>query len=356
MRHLAAPMCTGARLLLGAIFLTSAVPLQAAPCTGGITDNILIQCRTLQQAKNLLPCGIADLANCHLRAEADDCSFDLGSLVDSNYILVEWLSLPNANKTLPPTNQCTSLAHSVDPCGGWEPLIDCPAPLISEEECDPDAIFCLDGPEAPATAGDSAGWNQTCHAYALMPRGWDEWTAARGFFTVGRTFPIEGLAWQGTGEGGIYGAEQALADDLLGPALLGIVSGRSPLWGGGKNGLVQTDRKALRKAGLCANPQGALLASPYWSTPNGGVANFPLLARCDGTGASGLGPYTGRDLQTGGAMDTTGWQASGALASDVLKRLEQIERRGRYELVCVTAELAEERRALRQAKVPRSQR
>ena len=119
------------------------------------------------------------------------------------------------------------------------------------------------------------------------------------------------------------------------------------MWGAGKDGQVQTDRKALRRVGLCANLQGALLASPHWSTPNAGVTNFPVLAHCGGTGAEGLSLYVGRDMETGEPLDALGWQESGALASDVVSRLRQLENRGRYEVVCVTPELADERRALR---------
>ena len=87
------------------------------------------------------------------------------------------------------------MADSVDPCGGWDPLIDCPKILVSEEGCDPETPLCFSGLQGPASPEAEAAWGDSCHAYALMPHGWDEWTAARGFFVVGRTFPVEGTAW-----------------------------------------------------------------------------------------------------------------------------------------------------------------
>jgi hypothetical protein len=185
----------------------------------------------------------------------------------------------------------------------------------------------------------AAGWESGCRAIALMPKGWrtDPWLPAQGFFTVGRAFLLEALAWQG--EDGLYDAEQALEEGRLGRTMLGAV-GRTTLWGADE-GLIERDwRRLVRKAGVCVNEPGALLASPYW-TDNGGIKRFPALVSCGGAAQKGLELYA----HAAGWDDAT-WEASGARIEDVVPRLQDLESDG-LELVCVTHELAQERRRQR---------
>ena len=140
-----------------------------------------------------------------------------------------------------------------------------------------------------------------------------------------------------------YGAEHALAEGRLGPTVLGGV-GKTPLWGG-KDGIIdQGWRKPLRKAGVCVNEPGALLANPYW--PGYNKKRFPALVNCDGAPDALKGRSLWRDSTQ---WDEEKWAASGAMAVDVLPRLKSLEKYG-LELVCVTPELAQQRRAQRAKK------
>ena len=355
MKHLQRAHEIIATLAWAGYLLSLAAPAAATPCTGNVTGAITPNCRNLNQAKNLMPCGVTSLnsATCSV-AEGFLCEFEVGSYNDPNYIEIVWETLPD--KTWPGSSRCGLLMESIEPCG--VPVDDCPNISISEEnQCGPDNPFCFaGGPASSRATGERAGvppttpmdWAEPCHAYALMPRGWNEWTGARGFFAVGRTFPLEAVGWEGVDGRGLFGARQALAEGRLGETLLGIVT-HTPLWGATGSGHVETDWAALGEAGLCFNPQGALLASPFWRTRNAGVGNFAVLTGCSGTGARGLGLYTGRDQLTGEAMGSEAWQATGALASQVLTRLQDLESRGDYDLVCVTPELADRRRAQRAA-------
>ncbi len=185
------------------------------------------------------------------------------------------------------------------------------------------------------------GWNYGCRAFALMPEGWrtDPWLPAQGYFTVGQAFPTEALAWQGNDEA--YGAEQALAEGRLGRTMLGGV-GRAPLWGAGDGQIERDWRRLVRKVGVCVNEPGALLASPYW-TSDRGTRRFPALVNCGGSAQRGLRLYA----DAAGWDDAT-WDASGAKIEDVVPRLQDLESHG-LELVCVTPELAQERRRQRRA-------
>ncbi len=239
---------------------------------------------------------------------------------------------------------CVILAQPADPNAPQQTLAD-------ETALDPNSSCEEEGPqprdEYPQFWDDSArfwsecGWNNGCRAIALMPEGWreDPWLPAQGYFTVGRAFPTEALGWQG--DDGAYGAEQALAEGRLGRTILGGV-GSAPLWGG-EDGLIERDwRRLIRKAGVCVNEPGALLASPYWTSKRG-TKRFPALVSCDGAALRGLKLYA-----TAAGWDDATWDASGAKIEDVIPRLQKLDSHG-LEIVCITFELAQERRCQRQA-------
>ena len=179
----------------------------------------------------------------------------------------------------------------------------------------------------------SATWDEECQAYALLLPDWreDPWRAATAFFTVGKVFPSKALERPG------YGAVRALEDDVLGPTLLGVV-GSTPLWGGEEGRIQPGWEKLVQDAGVCIT-DNALLASPHWDHPDS--RRFPALMRCDGAEFARK-PF---DLYLNGAdWSPEKWAESGALAEDVLPLLEEV--RG-HELVCITPELADQRREAR---------
>lgn len=170
-----------------------------------------------------------------------------------------------------------------------------------------------------------------------MPKGWKTNSSlpAAGFFTVGKHVPNGWMNVQ-IGKPDPFKAlwEGQLERTILSPA------GKSPLWGMGDTGQIRTDWKALRQAGICINPN-TLLASPYWDR---GIHRRRALVRCDGTAAR---PDATHALWLGLYDDETGWQESGALAEQILQRLSDVQARERYDLVCITPEIAEWRRQLR---------
>lgn len=303
------------------------------------------QCRTLSQVIGELPCGITSWSGPIGNLCAyfpNPCAFEIGHDQYEHIIDVEWrtkggfdpgpcLALGNLD--------CQQAASSVMPCGGTPlPAQPCPAPNISD-----DCIFNCDDP----LTENFPTWAPTCHAYALMPAGWrqDPWLPANAFFTLGAQFSLEWINFPTAGDG-FYSAADALADGRFAAdfkPMLGYVE-ITPLWGAKETKAVTFDRqrseKALAGLGLCINQQGALLSSPYWQVSgmgNQGVKRFDVLTVCGSKASSGLGLYAGATHQ-------------GALLSEVLPLLESAGRhRGLGELVCLTPELAEERRQLRRA-------
>jgi hypothetical protein len=111
-----------------------------------------------------------------------------------------------------------------------------------------------------------------------------------------------------------------------------------------RDGLIERDwRRLVRRVGVCVNEPGALLASPFWSSDRG-IKRFPALVNCGGDAERGLALWA----DAAGWGDAA-WAASGATIEDVIPRLQQLEDFG-LELVCVTEDLAKERRRQRWAK------
>ena len=339
-------------------------------CGGAILGNILLDLRnpaTLQQAKDRMPCGFsrkhfeACLHDCTL----GDCALGLGSCLTSGWILVEW-SAKDDHGAPPLPSECQALMQSAEPCNCQLPIVDvppvdCPDPVTSDEPEDPifnqggaqprlaQRIKQVDSPDylEEAMSDEEAaalGWKEACRSYALMPRDWDEWTPAAGFFAVGRAMPFESLSgWRGIDDMGRYGILSALAEPThLGPTLLGIVS-NSPLWGGDE-GEISTDVEWMYEQGVCVWPEGANLGSPYWlATLAVGVRNFPVLVRCDAPITQGLSLFLGQD-PGGNRLTEETWEESGTNADQVLPRLRDTKD---YELLCITQEVADLRRELR---------
>lgn len=339
------------------ILFSGARATAANICTGDITGNILRDERrpaTLEDAKEALPCGLTflDNENCLHDCTLGDCAIGVGYCNTANWILFEWSSTDGMGG-LPLPSQCQEVLQSRTICGcnggtgGSPPLIDCPDPIASEGE---DTIFGEGGEqiEVPRALTEEeakeAGWPEICRSYALMPEGWDEWTPARGFFGVGMALPIERYQWSGIDHNDWYGVLTALVDSTrYSPILLSVI-GRTPLWGD-EEGLIKTDWDWLNGRGLCSWPQGTHLGSPYWITERrkDGARNFPVVVRCDAPERSGFGLFAQKDPD-GEKLTVETWKATGTLAEEILPMIEGGKG---YELVCVTAEVADLRRQLR---------
>ncbi len=268
---------------------------------------------------------------------SNGCTFALGQWVDTDYIAAWWRDRPpNAGGTKPkPTEtQCINVEQYIPLCGSppEDPDPPCPSPPVSGD-CD---WPCDDGGTGNRAGGAdwSSTWDEQCQAYALMPAGWvkDPWTAATAFFTVGKIFPSQAL------EEPEYTAERALAENRLGPTVLGVV-GTTPLWGGEEGRIQPGWRKLVRQVGVCVT-DNALLASPHWTEPSS-ILRFPALMRCDG---ADFAKDKFEMYLHGADWPEEKWAESGALAADVLPLLERV--RG-HDLVCITPELADERRQAR---------
>ncbi len=374
---------TALLVLLGLCFASSPeLALGAEPCSAGVVGNIHLRCRTYSQVYHALPCGVTGIDHPTCGDYDWDpqlgCQFGIGDYLDPDQILVEWWADQSCPSLQPNEDWCFEMWASLTPCGPPESPEDpdCPDPVasgvcqfncqgLSAQEAGlprskssrvPHDSHLSDGQLRQAglsyAAGlDTAGrtgsqpesliaelWNEQCRAIVLMPEEWqgDPWTAARGFFTIGRTFPPEALGWPGEGAG--YGVHDALLEGQLGPLVLSP-AGASPLWGG-EGGRIDTDWEALKEADLCIN-SNALLASPYWKMMQGGFQRRRALVRCQGNSAS-----NGMDLYFHSSNSEEDWKESGALASEVRGQLEEVRRSGLVP-VCVTAELAELRRTAR---------
>ncbi len=319
-----------------------------AVCTNQIAQNNF-NCHEQIHLLRDLPCGLTkdDHDQCYrIWTAANACHFALGDANTETFIDVHWARkrpLSNGVKPKPTENDCKAVEENVPPCSiQEEPDPGCPDPAVSGDDCD----FPCGGYRT-----EKDGWNETCRAYALMPEGWrdDPWLPAEGFFTVGRTFPTEAISWMDGDEP--YGATQALAEGRLGEMVLGS-AGVSPLWGGEKGLISRGWRRLAKEVGVCVNEPGALLASPHWQTEEGvmsdGTARFPALVLCDGAKSARIG----FDLYSKSAdWDQKTWAESGAMAADVFPRLKRLAGHG-FELVCVTADLADQRRQQRASKEP----
>jgi len=127
-----------------------------------------------------------------------------------------------------------------------------------------------------------------------------------------------------------------LAATMLSPV------GKSLLWGDPeKEGKIFNSRQALKSAGICTNPNG-LFASPYWTGVEGGlgIQSRTALVRCDGTAAAREAVF---ELYQGYETEEE-WLASGAMASQVLPLLHTVAATLGAELVCITPQLADQRR------------
>ena len=198
--------------------------------------------------------------------------------------------------------------------------------------------FTLPKEMPESTAGEREAWGSACQAYALMPDGWTHATPARGLFVVGRLFPPYALSWPGA-DGGSYGAGQAFEEGKLGHLVLGI-SSAAELWGCGDEHLTRLDPAALKAAGVCIDSTGALVANPWWRLARSqtNVGTHSLLRRCDGVEHF---VFSGLESNALGLSEDQ-WQESGVLAEQLLEPLRRVEG---HELVCITPELAAERRA-----------
>lgn len=310
------------------------LPLQGTPCSGNLTSNKLLRCIDLQPAIDHgdIPCGITKSGDCGLHSDEEACVFQIGSNVTPSFIFVEWESVEPASgpcmgdEPAPSAGWCNQLADSVSPCQVSEStdVLECPDPVASGV-C---TINC--GPQLQEIDPTvQAAWGEVCRAYALMPQGWDAWTPAAGFFTVGKAYTGTRIG-HGTAEEWMWAGE--LTRTILSPV------GVSPLWGA-EEGWVRTDWKALKRAGLCTNPN-VILGSPYWTALPRGMQRRRALVRCDGTAARREAVF---ELY-GGYGTEQEWQDSGALAPGVVELLQTIDA---YELVCITKELADQRRAAR---------
>lgn len=343
--------------LCGLVLFTHTEATAANVCTGSITGNVLRDERnpaTLEEAKRALPCGLTfiDDNNCLHDCTLGDCAIGVGHCTTADWVLFEWSSTDGMGG-LPLPSECQAVMQSRTLCGcnggsgGSPPLIDCPDPIASEDE---DTIFgeggaVDEGPRALTEAeAKDAGWAEPCRSYALMPEGWDEWTPARGFFAVGMALPIERYQWSGIDHRDTYGILTALVDSTrYSPILLGVI-GKSPLWGGDE-GSVKTDWEWLERQGICFWPQGTHLGSPYWLGEHmrDGGRNFPVLVRCDAPETDGFGLFAQKDPERNKLTEET-WPATGTLAAELVPMMEGAKS---YELVCVTAEVADLRRQLR---------
>ncbi len=182
-------------------------------------------------------------------------------------------------------------------------------------------------------------WAADCHAYALMPSGWDHWTPARGFFEVGKAANADMLSGRGD-EGKRYTAAQAFLDNNLGPDMLLVITKSVGFWGCGEGSTAPVAVASLREAGVCLNTTGIYSGSLYRT--GSGFAASSVLARCEGSLVES--PCLARN--TGGDRVSTPeeWAASSVLAEQVLERMREIPN---HEVVCVTPELAAKRRAHR---------
>ncbi len=361
-RLLAATAIVGGFVLFNSTLASATIEV----CTGTPDGNINMNGHTFEEAENQMPCGWTAqyTQNCTIDCEPDFCQFSIGNCVNPDFTVADWRRDDDQNGPPLPSDchllmSSITLCGSSGPCFGPEPvLVDCPDPVASDD-CDPDDPFCCEpgDPFCESTAPQvPAEWTEECRAYALMPEGWDEWTPAQGFFTVGRPFPLEGMGWRGIDEGGRYGVLSALADGTLGPTVMGIIA-RTPLWGG-EDGVVELDQETLRQRfGLCVFSEGANVASPHWlpTLKRGGHRAMSLLARCDGEALKGGHKlFNGLDSD-GNQLTSKTWASSGVMADDILERFLKPAggTRKQYELVCITAELAHERRAARAAKTQR---
>ncbi len=319
-------------------------------CQNHVSD-INHPCFTQAEMLEHLPCGVTrnDSGDCYRYHTSLGCTFAIGDWEDPNFIAVWWPSkpapAPGAPKPKPSDGECQALEQSVPVCREEPYDPGCPDQPVSDDDCQIFCDFRPSGGDSSRFWGDSddfwSEWGEGCRAFALMPEGWrrNPWLPAQGFFTVGRAFPVEAFAWES--EDGAYGAEQALADGRLGRTVLGGV-GRTPLWGA-KDGVIERDwRRLVREAGVCVNEPGAVLASPFWS-PERGIRRFPALVKCSGAAQKGLHLWA-----TAAGWDDATWDASGAKIEDVVPRLQKLEGHG-LELVCVTPDLAQERRRQRRA-------
>ena len=304
-------------------------------------------CSTQSLLQAHLPCGVTkrNSSECYrIHTNEFGCTFALGDWEDADFIAVWWPTKPGSPKPVPSRAECQAAEQSVQLCREEPADPGCPDNPVSEEEgCQ---LFCEplvpDGDGSRFWEGDSefwskGGWDEGCRAFALMREGWraDPWQPAEGFFTVGRAFPAEALGWES--EDGPYTADRALADGYLGRTVLGGV-GSTPLWGAG-DGLIERDwRRLVRRAGVCVNEPGALLASPFWPNDRG-IRRFPALVECGGAAQKGLTLWA-----NAAGWDEETWAASGAAIEDVVPRLQKLDG---FELVCVTVERAQERRRQR---------
>jgi hypothetical protein len=318
-------------------------------CTGSVMAQNTIQCSNLTQAKASVPCGITGFhsAGTLCGYSLNPCNFEIGDSLDPDTIQVEWLSTLNGNFCggAPGSNLCSALMSSIRQCP-WFDYPECPDPEVSGI-CDPNDPFCgTVGLAEAADQGNSAAWPESCRAYAVMPKGWreDPWRPALAFFTVGGHFAPEWFQ-ETTKSGTKFGITEALDTGRFGKGertMLGEVQ-VTPLWGNRAGGHLgwQPEKayKALEEVGLCLNRQGALLASPSWptnETGHPGVRLFRSLTVCDSDASTGLGLYNGTKME-------------GAQKTALLPRLRTLARKNRAELVCLTNELASERRAEREA-------
>ena len=366
-------MASFVALVFGGIFFI-AVPAEAqtyyVPCSEGRIAWIETVCRTQTQVYNLLPCGVTKktlpTGQCRykftLPGQPAPCEFDIGTFLAPTYPTLRWFTgpYPTAQSACselgaggPGGAGCSALANAIDPCapiGGNE----CPEPDVSGDTTG--CQFFCEFQGQPLKVAEQVEpsyegpWHE-CRAYALADPNLAPFQAVDAFWTIGRPFPTEALKWQSpTKKGGaMYSALDAENDRESGglgnvPFLLGVVN-KSPLWGNEEDGAVPVlDPKTLARVGLRANPQGAILGSPFWDRENQDIGNYPVLTVAGSPAATaGLGLYF--------AATPTGLGAAGegAALDAVLLRLQELAKLEGKQLLCLTPELADKRRKARQA-------
>lgn len=327
-----------AACFIGCLLIAS--PGYGIVCSGTSVGNIDIYCMNHDAAFDQFPCGETAFSPggtlCFYRGSP--CQFEVGLTISPNVTDVEWHSLDTAGcgpaPVRPSSQQCQALAIAIPPCSLERPADPtCPDPNLSAIcvfNCGPGVTFLREVDPLVASRWaeellELVGEN--CGAYAVLPVGWEKnpQAAAKLFFTVGRRIHHIVLSWPE------YHAEDALLEGRFFEAVLGSV-GESPLWGG----KIENDRALLRSAGICIHEVGALLGSPHWDSGRG-TKRFPVATLC-GSPAD----------QTEGFLIyvSTEPRIEGLDARPIVERLRELAKRSAMELVCITPEVAEKRRAL----------
>ena len=310
--------------------------------------NIFYECRNFNTVRNALPCGVTNIGPCDLDYHPHfGCDLEIGTDCTGTWILYQWES--NVAKNTPTMSKCGQLANSLRPCDLADPEDpNCPdecASGVCEFGCEPPGFVSPLSPETEEL------WGEDCLAYTLMELGWedDPFSQSQGFFPVGAHMnPL--LAAQSP-------TDLTLRGEMRWKML--ATAGFSKLWTDRKGSRIEFDWQSAKNFNLCWQPQ-ALIGSPRWEKDDNpatdvdesaaGFERRPVVVRCDGKAAwdHETDPAPGYDLYVGYQTEEE-WLESGALMEQTLPLLRRYSRKNRFDLVCVTHEVADARRKLRAA-------